>query len=162
MKKLPLLLLLSIYLSGAVCAQELTPPLLRDAAHCLVAKEFLAPSAYNMGYLITTRDWPGEEVVYVVAYSGSSRTKGRVFTVFITKQGDREVFDIQNNAKFVRTKMDPDGINFVEEALGGVWTHERLISAIKQIEKKPQFEVSVNDLTKASINTACQTYTDGK
>jgi hypothetical protein len=162
MKRLPLLFLLFICLSSAVCAQELTPPLLRDAAHCLVANKFLGPSARDFAYLITTKDWPGEEVVYVVAYTGASRTKGWVFTIFLTKQGDHEVFDIQNNAKFVRTKKDPDGINFVEEALGGVWTHERLISAIKQIEKKPQFELSVRELTKASVNAACQSYTDGK
>ncbi len=162
MNKLPLMFLLSACLIDAVYAQEPTPTLLRDAAHCLAAKEFIAPSALDLGYLITTKDWPGEEVVYVVAYAGSSRTTGWVFTIFVTKQGGRQVFNIQNNAKFVRTKKNPDGIDFVEEALGGVWTHQRLVSAIKQIEKQPQFEVSVNELTKASVSTACQSYTDGK
>lgn len=92
----------------------------------------------------------------MVAYTGPRRDKGWVFTIFITKQGNRQVFDIQNNAKFVRTKKDPDGVNFVEEALGGDWTHERIMDAIKQIEKQPQFEVPVNALPKASPTAECR------
>jgi hypothetical protein len=98
----------------------------------------------------------------VVAYTGSSRTKGWVFTILITKQGNRQVFDIQNNAKFVRTKKDPDGINFVEEALGGVWTHERLMSAIKLIESEPRFQVPVSELSRTPSSTDCLSYADNK
>jgi len=111
---------------------------------------------------MTTKDWPGEEVIYVVAYTGSSRDKGLVFTIFVTKQGSRQILDIQNNAKFVRTKEDPDGIKFVEEALGGVLTHERLIFAIKQIERQPQFEISANEMSRVSSSTDCLSYADKK
>ena len=154
------LLLLSICLCSTVCAQDPAPKLLRDAAQCLVAKTFLKPSKLSLGYLITTKDWPGEEVVYVVAYTGPSRSEGYVFTIFVTKQGSHQVFDIQNNAKFVRTKKVTDGVDFVEDPLGGIWTQEHLVAAIKRIEEQPRFEIPVNELSRVPSPNSCHFYAD--
>jgi len=105
-------------LSHGIFAQEQAPKLLHDAAQCLVAKAFLRPASLNLGSVIDTKSWPGEEVLYVVAYTSSGRSEGYVFTIFLTQQNHHQVFNIQNNAKFVRTKKVPDGVDFVEEALG--------------------------------------------
>ena len=154
------ILLLSICLSSNICAQEPAPKLLQDAAQCLVAKTFLQPSRLDLGYLMTTKDWPGEEVVYVVAYTGRSRSEGFVFTIFVTQKNQRRVFDIQNNAKFVRTRKDPSGIDFVEAPLGGIWTQEHLMAAIKRIEEQPRFEIHVNELSRVPSPDSCHSYVD--
>jgi hypothetical protein len=96
----------------------------------------------------------------VVSYTSPSRASGFVFTIFITKKNQRPVFNIQNNAKFIRTKKYPDGVNFIEDPLGGIWTQEHLVSAIKRIENQPQFEISEPELQQASALEGCHAYAD--
>jgi hypothetical protein len=163
MKRTCLALLLLSCLSTAVCAQEQPPELLVNAAQCLAAKDHLPRSkakALTFGYWVDEQSYPGEKVVYVVEYLGSGRSKGMVFAIFLTQDHGRRVFNIQNNAKFVRSKDDTEGVDFVEPPLGGTWTQEHLIAAIKQIERQPSFTVPVANLVAPWPLTQCESYTD--
>lgn len=160
MRRLLALTFLSFCFSTAAVAQEQAPKLLRDAAQCLVFKTFLKPSTLDLGYLIDETSWPGEEVLYVVAYSGAGRSKGLVFTIFLSEDGHRQVFNIQNNAKFIRRATGADDIDFGEAPLGGIWTQEHLEAAIRRVEKQPRFLVPFSDLSGASVHTVCQSYGD--
>jgi hypothetical protein len=83
-----------------------------------------------------------------------------VFAIVLTQQDDREVFDIQNNASFVLSKHEPEGVSFVDPPLGGTWTQEHLASAIKQIETQPRFSILVKDLYATDSSVHCESYTD--
>lgn len=142
-------------------AQNQTPTVLREAAQCLVTKSFLKPSILNLGYTLDSKSWPGENVLYVVAYTGQTASKGYVFTFFLEQKANRTTFHIQNNAKFIRSKKSPDGVDFVEVPLGGIWTQNHLVSAIKQIEKQPRFVISSADLSSPAAGE-CISYADLK
>ena len=149
-------------LSAGANAQEHPPDLLVHAAQCLAAKDFLAQSkstALNFGYVIDEKSYPGDQVIYIVEYKGSSRSKGWVFAVFFEQQDRRQVFNIQNNGAFVRSKS---GVNFTgtDEPLGGVWTHQHLVSAIKQIEQQSRFTIPTKNLAALSTLVNCKSYTD--
>jgi hypothetical protein len=116
----------------------------------------------SLGYLDDTKSYPGEEVLYVVDYTGHGRTEGLVFTIFLTRQDRRRIFDIQNNAKVVRSKEGIEGVDFVEPPLGGTGTQEDLVAAIKRIERQPRFELRVKDLLRPSDLTQCESYADRK
>jgi hypothetical protein len=162
------LLLFSICSSTAACGQEQAPTLLREAAHCLAIKNDLLDlaktkaTALSLGYLVDTKSYPGEKVLYVVSYTGPGRSEGFVFTVFLEQHDQRPVFNIQNNAKFVRSKDGIEGFDFVEPPLGGTWTQEHLVAAIKRIEQRPKFAVPVKDVQNPSPATQCESYADSK
>jgi hypothetical protein len=169
MKNICRAILLLSCLSATVCAQEQAPKLLREAAHCLAAKEqdwlglrSSTATVLSLGYLDDTKSYPGEEVLYVVDYTGHGRTEGLVFTIFLTRQDRRRIFDIQNNAKVVRSKEGIEGVDFVEPPLGGTGTQEDLVAAIKRIERQPRFELRVKDLLRPSDLTQCESYADRK
>jgi hypothetical protein len=164
-KRLTLLLLLSC-LGRTARAQEQAPRLLREAAHCLATTkqdwldlENSKATALNLGYLVDTKSYPGKTVLYVVEYLGPGRSEGMVFTIFLTQEDRRRVFDIQNNARFVSSGK---AVDFVEPPLGGEWTQEHLVAAIKQIERRPKLVVHVKDLSTPSPATQCRSYADRK
>ena len=158
------------FLSTLACAQEQAPELLREAAQCLATKKFLPPSkatALSLGYLDDTTSYPGQEVLYVVVYAGAGRSDGWVFSVFISQKKGRRIFNIQNNAKFVRSNKEgaafrKEGVDFVEAPLWGIWTQEHIARAIRRIEGQPRFEVRAKDLLKPDTLTQCQSYADLK
>jgi hypothetical protein len=159
--------LLLSFLSTTVCAQEQAPKILREAAQCLAAKKHIwqdwldletsKATALSFGYVLDAKSYPGEKVLYVVEYLGPGRSEGFVFAVFLTQNGTHRIFNIQNNAKFVRSK---DGIEFVEPPLGDTWTQERLVAAIERIQRQPRFKLRVKDLLPPSDLTQCESYTD--
>lgn len=102
----------------------------------------------------------GRRFFNVVDYSGPGRSEGMVFTIFLEKKDGRQIFNIQNNARFVRSKDGMQGIDFVDPPLGGTWTQQHLVSAIKQIERQPRFTLSASDLVEPSAPTQCESYTD--
>jgi hypothetical protein len=141
-------------------AQEQAPTLLRGAAHCLVAKSFLQPSALDLGYFVDTRSWPGERVLYVVSYTDSSQFKGYVYTIFLSQRHGRHAYNIQNNAKFVRRITGTQGVDFVEPPLGGIWTQEHLAAAILRIGNLPRFALTGRDWKMDPSFDGCHSYTD--
>lgn len=163
MKRSLVLFLLLKWMSITACAQEQVPAALLGASHCLAAKNFLPRSKANVlrfGYLIDTKSYPGGEAIYVVEYPGGRRSEGFVFTVFLARRGHRRVFNIQNNAKFARSKGGFLGVDFLEDPLGGIWTQTHLVAAIKQIERQPQFWVRAKDLLTPSASVECESYID--
>jgi hypothetical protein len=162
LKKICLTLSLLSSLSASVYAGEPAPELLVHAAQCLTVKNHLPPAkatALSLGYMVDERSYPGEKVLYLVDYPSSNRSQGYVFTIFLTQKGDSQIFDIQNNAKFVTTKGQ---IDFDEPPLGGAWTQEHLISAINHIVRQPTNIVPVRDLLAPSPLVMCRSYTDNK
>jgi hypothetical protein len=161
--------IINIALSLLICllaighSQERPPQLLIRAAHCLEVDDFLPPSntgKLTFGYLLDEQSYPGDKVIYVVAFASLTRSDGLVLAVWLTEHDGRQVFDIQNNASFVLSKHEPIGVSFVTPPLGGTWTQEHLASAIKQIEKQPRFTIPVKDLLAADALTDCASYTD--
>ena len=116
MRKITLAISLLFGLSATVYSQEQTPQLLLHAAQCLEAKQFLPSSKatkLTLGYFLDEKSYPGTKEMYVVIYAAPARSNGLVFAIVLTQRGDREVFDIQNNASFVLSKDEPIGVSFV-------------------------------------------------
>ena len=162
------LLLFALHISS-LSAQQQTPTLLLSGAHCLAAgkQDWLdiahsSAKVLTMGYLYDTKSYPGEKVLFVVDYSGTPGHGGKVFTIVVSERGGRQVFDIQNNAKFIKSEKGIDGIDFVEPPLGGTGTQEDLIAAIQRIERRPKFTVPVKELLAPSAVTQCTSYVDKK
>jgi hypothetical protein len=152
-------------LAGSLRAQQETPEVLRNAAHCLVEKRFLPSSndrKLQLASILDTESYPGEQALYVVSYPKSGRSKGLVFTVFLQQHDGQQAFDVQNNAGFVRTRDPREPVNFVNPPLGGTWTQQHLVAAIVRIEAQPTFTIDVNDLRSASVAVACESYADLK
>jgi len=144
-------------------AQQQAPQILIRAAHCLAAKGFLPSSGtdkFSLGYLLDEQSYPGDKVAYVVAFAVPSRSNGKVFAVFLSSKNSREILDIQNNASFVLSKRAPVGVSFVNPPLGGTWTQEHLVLAIKAIEKQPRFTISTKDILTTDSSVDCDAYTD--
>ena len=152
-----------ICLSCAGHAQDQGPALLHQAVHCLAAKKFLPPSKAaegTFGYLLDEKSYPGAKMLYVVEYPNPSRPDGFVFTIFVTDHDGRQNFNIQNNARFALSKDGDEGVSFVNPPLGGTWTREHLVSAIKQVEKQPRVTVSMKNLLAVDTSVSCEAYTD--
>jgi hypothetical protein len=166
MKKVCLPFVFLICLNTAVRAQ--TPDLLVHGAQCLSAKHFLPLSkveTLHLGYLIDEKSYPGDRVLYLVDYNGPDRSKGYVFAIFLTQQGQQQVFDIQNNATFKITpladvKTSGNEIDFPGPPLGGTWTQQHLMAAIRQINQQPSFAVAASDFSVQSPHIDCAAYTD--
>lgn len=161
MKRLASAILLVYACGASLGAQEQTPSLLLHAAQCLAAKDFLPESkitTMSLGYLLDEKSYPGEKVVYVVLYTGTDRFRGMAFALFVTEQQGQQVFNIQNNAIFARIKC---GVKFTTggDPLGGIWTQQHLVSAIKRIERRPRFKIPVAHLSPSPPIT-CEAYTD--
>jgi hypothetical protein len=163
MKKIWLAIILLGCSSTAVRSQVEPPQLLVRATQCLAAKEFLPRSratALNFGYIVDSSSYPHENVLYVVEFARPGRPKGWVFTILLTENNGRQVFNIQNNAKFVRSKDEPNGVDFSDPPLGGVWTQERITSAIRQILGRASYSIPAKNLVVAPPEIQCESYTD--
>ena len=163
MKNIKLAVSLLICLGTTVNAQEQPPQLLTRAAHCLAVMNFLPSSRVtrlSFGYLLDEKSYPGDKVIYLVNYAAPARSDGLVFAVFLTEHDGRQDFNIQNNASFVLPKDESYGVSFVDPPLGGTWTQEHLASAIKRIEKRTRFTISVKDLLAPDPSIRCESYTD--
>lgn len=144
-------------------AQDHTPKVLTEAAHCLAVKDFLSASEHGvitLGYIVDEHSYPGEKVIYVVSYAGPKRSSGVVFAVFFTESGSQQSFDIQNNAGFTLSKNEPSGVSFVTPPLGGIWTQEHLAAGIRQIVKQSRYPIPARDLLAADSSTQCKAYID--
>lgn len=162
MKELALTVSLLACFGATAQGQQHVPRLLFRAARCLAVKHFLPQSStgkLTFGYLLDEESYPGDKVIYLVAFASPTRSNGTVFAVFLSSEHDHESFNIQNNAGFVLSKLEPIGVSFVTPPLGGDWTQEHLASAIKDIEKQPRFTILVKDLH-AQTSCSCESYTD--
>ena len=156
------LLGMAICLSLAAHAQNDTA-LLRSAGHCLIAKNFLPhtkAAKFTFGYLLDATSNPGEKMLYVINYPNASKPDGFVFTIFLTTRNYHDVFNIQNNARFIFSRSGNEKISFVSPALGGAWTQEHIESAIKQIEKQPRLTIMASSLLEDYSSLSCKAYTD--
>jgi hypothetical protein len=152
-----------ICLSCAAHAQDQGQALLHRTVHCLATKNFLPPSKAvegTFGYLLDEKSYPEKKMLYVVNYPNPSRPDGFAFTLFLTDDNGRQNFDIQNNTRFALSKDADEGVSFEAPPLGGTWTREHLVSAIKQIEKQPKVTLSMKDLLTVDSSVSCTTYTE--
>ncbi|HVB98963.1 MAG TPA: hypothetical protein VNJ12_06470 [Candidatus Dormibacteraeota bacterium] len=154
-----------ICLSCAGHAQDQGRVFLPPAAECLAAKGFLPQTKatkLTFGYLLDEKSYPGKKMLYVVDYPDPSRPDGLVFTIFLTERDGRQNFNIQNNARFRLSKDADKGVFFVSPPLGGTWTREHLVSAIKKIEKQPRVTLSMKNLLAVDSSVSCEAYTDSQ
>ncbi len=150
-------------LSCAGRAQDEGADLLHQAAHCLAAKQFLPPSRKGdrtFGYVLDEKSYPGERMLYVVEDPKPSRREGLVFTIFVTDHDGHRSLNIQNNARFTASKRSDEGVSFQNPPLGGSWTQEHLVSAIKQIEKQPRLAIPAKSMLTIGPPVDCEAYTD--
>lgn len=165
MKRLALIVSLLTCFGTAAQAQQHAPGLLLRAAHCLAVKHFLLQSStgkLTLGYFLDEKSYPGDNVIYVVAFAGPTRSNGTVFAVFLSGKDSHETFNVQNNAGFALSKQEPIGVSFVTPPLGGDWTQEHLASAIKQIEKAQRFTITAKDILTIDPSVSCEAYTDSQ
>ncbi len=163
MKKMILIAFLLAFYASTTCPQEQPQQLVVHAGHCLVVKGFLPSSRakiLSFGYFLDEKSYPGDKVLYVVNFASPTRSDGLVFAIFLTRDGDHQVFNIQNNASFVLSKEDVHGVSFVDPPLGGTWTQGRLALAIDQIEKQPRLAIPVRDFLAVDASSSCESYTD--
>lgn len=164
MRQITLALVSLISPSATAQAQKAAPQLLIRAVHCLTTKDFVPPSppaSRTFGYFVDEKSYPGQKVIYVVNYAGPDKLNGWVFAIVLTEHADQQHFNIQNNATFVLSKRDFDGISFVGDGqpLGGTWTQQHIAMAIKRIETGSRFTLDAKDLLAAN-SAACEAYTD--
>lgn len=136
---------------------------LRRASYCIAAKKFLPlpkTSENLFGYLLDEKSYPGEKILYVVVHQKKSRLEGSVFTVFLSDRDGTYHYDIQNNARFKLSENNNQRVFFVSPPLGGEWTQQHLVSAIKQIEKLPMITINTKDIVTNSATIDCEAYTD--
>jgi hypothetical protein len=150
-------------LSCAGHAQDPGKVLLHRAAECLAAKGFLPhakATKLTFGYLLDEKSYPGKKMLYVVNYPDPSRPDGLVFIIFLTERDGRQNFNIQNNARFTLSKGGNTEVSFPTPPLGGTWTREHLVPAIKKIEKQPRVTLPMKDLRAVDSSVSCEAYTD--
>ena len=163
MNKLIFGTLLSCFIGLNNWAKEHAPIRLCQAIHCLIAKDFISSSEatkHSFGYLLDEESYPGDKVIYLVEFTSPSRSGGSVYVLFFTEKDGRQIFHIQNNAKFRLDKNEPSGVIFNDPPLGGTWTQQHIASAIMRIEKLPRFKISPKELTSADSLINCESYTD--
>jgi hypothetical protein len=163
MKKILLTISLLFWLGATIHSQEQPPQLLFHAVQCLAYKNFLPSSratTLTFGYLLDEKSYPGDRVIYMVEYAAPVRSNGLVFAVFLTERDGVQDFSIQNNASFVLSKEEPIGVVFENPPLGGIWTQEHLVSAIKRIEQQPRFIIAAKMLSAKAHSIHCEAYTD--
>jgi len=116
----------------------------------------------SLGFFLDEKSYAREKVVYVVNYAGPDKSNGWVFAVFLTEHNGEQHFNIQNNATFVLSKREVDGISFVGsgQPLGGIWTQQHLEMAIKQIEARPRLILSDKNLSAALPSVTCESYAE--
>src|SRR5271163_2406368 len=97
---------LTIMLGVSAFAQNDPPEVVRDSFDCLQRKNFLPSNKrlLSTAYRVDTKSYPGEKVLYLVVYERPDRSQGLVFSIFLSGSATRTVFDIQNNAEFLRTR----------------------------------------------------------
>jgi len=154
-------------LSAFAFAQSDAPDILRNALDCLQRKNFLPSNKrlLSTAYWVDAKSYPGEKVLYLVAYERPDRSQGLVFSIFLNGPATRTVFDIQNNAEFVRTrKADADfkkeGVKFVEPPLWGIWTQEHIAAAIDRIGHEHGFDLSDAGASRSLHSDQCESYVD--
>jgi len=164
-----LALILACFAFGGIArpqdqSENQSPPLLRQAAHCLVTvgpevHKLLHgnPKELSLGYFLDTKSYPGEQALYVVNYMGSKLSKGLAYVFFVRQKDHSRVLRVENNAAFERRKK---GIEFLEKPVGGVWTEEHLEDAIDRISQEPMYLFSVKDLREPAPGLRCESYGD--
>ncbi len=151
----------TLLLTGAMWPQSEPPQVLRKVAQCLAAKDFEVAKAKQatLAYVVDKKSYAPDTVLYIVSYTKADRSKGLVYTVFLEQRDGKSGFNIQNNATFKRSK---DGIDFVNPPLGGIWTQEHLVMAIRQAEREPTFEMPISNMGVPSASGWCESYADKK
>jgi hypothetical protein len=157
-------LALSIGFPIVASTMDQTPSILLEAVHCLDSEapgwplqQIRKGSPLRLGYFLDKESYPGDEVLYLVDYQGSGRSKGLLYMIVLTEKDGHRSFDIQNNTRFLQSSKE---IDFLNPPLGGIWTQQHIQSAIKRIGLRSTFLISTQDRAAAYPGTACRAYWD--
>lgn len=150
--------------SGACFAQDHPPRLLLDGAHCLATDKQdwfgLAqhiPSDLNLAYYIDTKSYPGTDLLYIMDYTAPIHSAGRAFALLVDGKEPRFVLRIQYGVQFRRAVDGTGRVELINPSMGGIWTQEHLIAAIREVENgEPTFTVPYAGLLISPDPISCQ------
>ncbi len=168
MKRNLALILACLALSGIARPQDepqnQSPPLLRQAAHCLVTvgpevRKLLHgnPKELSLGYFLDTKSYPANRRFTSSTIWAPSSPKAWRMSSSSARRITAGFCAWENNAAFERRKK---GIEFLEKPVGGVWTEEHLEDAIDRISQEPMYLFSVKDLREPAPGLRCESYGD--
>lgn len=156
--------LLLLLASTVLYAQNQSPALLHDAAHCLVTDphqwldaQTLSAPTLNLGFLTDNKTVLGDRYVYVVVFTNPSRSQGRIFDIRLKRQDHHHIFSIENRATFISSSK---GIEFPVPPVGGQWEQNQLIPAIQRMEHHKFYTSEMKYLRKPIKNVECESNID--
>jgi hypothetical protein len=173
----PFLLLLC--LSAADLAQITAPPPddLLDAGYCLASghEDWLGiarthPFDLELGYVDDEKAWHGDDQLYIVQYTTPTHSEGMVYTLLahgkepihtLLTHGreSHRVMSLQYRTAFRQSEDGSSQVELVDPPLGGVWTQDRILSAIHQVGFHT-WTIPVSDLENRSSAVQCESSPD--
>lgn len=150
--------------SASVHGQKSAPKYLAESSYCLVSgtQDRLAPQESDkadltLGYWLDSKSRPHEKHLIVAVFADPQ--EGKVFDFWMTRQHGHKIYILEKDAEFVR---EDTGVRFVRPALGGPWSNVHLELAVKRIEKRRRFSLSVEELLDQRSEIQCSSYLDSK
>ena len=120
-------------------APEPLPEPLFDAAYCLAnsGHDWLGlahdASQLDLGYVIEPSPYRGEEQLYLVEYTNEAHSRGSVFVFLALGKESHRALRLEYKAAFRRSIDGSRRLELVDPPLGGIWTQEQLLSAIRKV-----------------------------
>ncbi len=166
---------LLLFLCAAACAQLAVPPPddLLDAGHCIaIAQQDWFGIAQNhpldldLGFVSDPKAYQGNDLLYIVNYTTPTHSEGRVYTLlahgrqpvhnFLSHGKDsHRVLQLQYRTAFRQSDDGSQQIELADSPLGGIWTQDRILSAIHRVGFHT-WTIPVADLQNRSSAVQCE------
>jgi hypothetical protein len=175
--------LLFLCASATAGAQITVPPPddLLDAGHCLATshEDWLGlaqthPYDLELGYVDDPKASHGNDLIYIVHYTTPTHTEGVVYTLLahgkesLLAHGEsllghdkdsHRVLQLQYRTAFRQSDDGSERLVLVDPPLGGIWTQDRILSAIHQVGFHT-WTITVTDLQNRSGAVQCEAESD--
>lgn len=168
MRCIPILLLACMSVAVPAQIQEPAPDPLLDAGHCLAGaqQDLLGlnqtyASQLELGFVADSKTVPGQDLLNIVEYTTRTHTDGRVFTFLAKGKDSHRVLRLQFKTAFRQSDDGSQRLELVDPPLGGVWTQDQLLSAIRQVGFHT-YSILVGDLRNRSAAVQCESEPDAE
>lgn len=160
--------LLFLSAAAAACAQITVPPPddLLDAGHCIATtrQDWFGiaqthPLDLELGYITDPKAYQGDDLLYIVHYTTPTHTDGMIYTLLAHGKESHRVLRLQSRAAFRQSDDGSQQIELVDPPLGGIWTQDRILSAIHQVGFHT-WTITVADLQNRSGSVQCESSPD--
>jgi len=171
--------------ASAAGAQITVPPPagLLDAGHCLATshQDWLGlaqthPYDLELGYVDVPKAAHGDDLIYIVHYTTPTHTEGVVYTLLAHgrdslfahgeslfghgKESHRTI-QLQYRTAFRQSDDGSEQLVLVDPPLGGIWTQDRILSAIHQVGFHT-WTIPVTDLENRPAAIDCESSPDAE